>query len=54
MDWDETWTTEQIESAQRNHNVSWSLLLPPIILTTAFVTVGGWRRAVRDAAVAPR
>ena len=32
--------------------VSWVWLLLPIILTTAFVIVGAWRRAVRDAEVA--
>ena len=31
--------------------VSWFLLLLPIILTTAFVIFGAWRRAVRDAEV---
>ncbi len=33
------------------HEVSWTLLLLPIILTTAFVIFGAWRRAVRDAEV---
>jgi hypothetical protein len=35
----------------RHHEVSWFLLLPPIILTTAFVIFGAWRRAVRGADV---
>ena len=35
----------------RDFRVSWLLLLLPIILTTAFVIVGAWRRAVRDVAV---
>ncbi len=33
------------------HNVWWFWLLRPIILTTAFVIFGAWRRAVRDAGV---
>ena len=51
IDWREYWTDEDIRSAQGNHVVSWLRLLLPIILTTAFVIFGAWRRAVRDAAV---
>lgn len=31
------------------HIVSWIRILPPLVLTTAFVILGAWRRAVRDA-----
>ena len=34
-----------------NHRVPWLWLLLPIILTTAFVIWGAWRRGVRDAEV---
>ena len=37
--------------ARDTHSVSWLLLLLPLILTTAFVIWGAWRRAVRDAEV---
>ncbi len=37
--------------ASAEHEVSWPWLLLPIILTTAFVIFGAWRRAVRDAEV---
>ncbi len=38
--------------AREVHTVSWLYLLLPIILTTAFVIFGAWRRAVRDTEVA--
>ena len=34
--------------AMASHEVSWLLLLLPIILTTAFVIFGAWRSAVAD------
>ena len=34
-----------------DHVVTWPWLLTPIILTTAFVIFGAWRRAVRDSEV---
>jgi hypothetical protein len=41
----------EIAAARSDHTVSWFSLLLPIILTTAFVIFGAWRRAVRDAEV---
>ena len=38
-------------AARQAHVVSWFWLLLPIILTTAFVIFGAWRRASRDAEV---
>ncbi len=40
-----------LAKARPEHAVSWLYLLLPIILTTAFVIFGAWRRAVRDAEV---
>ena len=37
--------------ARDTHQVSLPWLLLPIILTTAFLIFGAWRRAVRDADV---
>ena len=34
---------------EHTHIVSWFWLLLPTILTTAFIIVGAWRRAVQDA-----
>ena len=39
------------DKVRAEHHVSWLWLLLPIILTTAFIIVGAWRRAVRDAEV---
>jgi hypothetical protein len=42
------------DGLRREHPiVSWPWLLLPIILTTAFVIFGAWRRAVRDATGEP-
>ena len=38
------WTRD---SMRAGHKTSWFALSVPLVLTTAFVIVGAWRRAVR-------
>ena len=40
-----------LAQARLEHTVSWLWLLLPLILTTAFVIVGAWKIAMRDAEV---